>query len=480
MDDVWDEKAWEIFEKHLPDEDRESRVLITSRFQKVAAAAKPSAPPLNLRVLNDEEGWEFFLSKAFPNEDGRKACQREFEKVGKEIVKKCGGLPLALVVVGGLLSQKESLREWDKIAKTMVWQHEEKGKECIKILALSYADLPQHLKWCFLYLGAFPEYFDIEVDKLIRLWIAEGFIQGRQGMTLEDLAEQYLEELVLRCLVHVGEGLSYDNDHENTIFQNASWKRDKICRIHDLLRELAIEESKDLDFFHCQQKEFPDHPTSLDYSSLRRFSINAYSEEFSSFCYFIPRVRTLLGFKLNMVVVHIGFPANVMQLIRVIDLEGAIVTELPKQVGELANLRYLGLRRTWIKSLPTSIQNLSRLQSLDVRDTKMEKMNSVVWKIKTLRQVLVDQNVDLNGIQQGILRNLRVLEDARAGDWMNGCLSRLTNLQKLLLLGIHEVHHHELSIAIPRFSSLTTLTLLGVSIPATSLQLSTLHDLHWV
>ena len=129
-----------------------------------------------------------------------------------------------------------------------------------------------------------------------------------------------------------------------------------------------------------------------------------------------------------------GFPTHGMQLIRVIDLEGAPIKVLPKQVGKLVNLRHLGLRNTKIKSVPSSVRKLSRLQSLDVRASGIEKMNSASWQIEALRELLVLPTVELNGIHPG---SLKVLETPMAGDWMNNCLSRLANLHTLLLASVH-------------------------------------------
>ena len=471
MDDVWEEKVWEIFGPHLPDDCNGSRVLITTRHRQVAEAAQPSFPPHQLRFRNEEESWDLFLNKAYPHGNGEKDCRGEFKKLGEEIVKKCGGLPLALVMAGGLLSRKPEIKQWGQIAtKISVWRDAKEGRPCMEILALSYADLPPNLKWCFLYLGAFPEDFEIDVPKLIRLWIAEGFVSVIGEMTLEEVAEWYLEDLSLRCLVQVSE--------HSINLPPYSFLRKKKCRIHDLLRELAIKESEELGFFHRQQRaSSSDHSTSLDYSSLRRFSIHA-APEFSSRRHSTSRLRTLMGFQLENV--QMDFPAHGMRLIRVIDLEGALIEVLPEQVGELANLRYLGLKKTKIKSLPSSVHKLSRLQTLDVRQTPIKCMSSSVWKIKALRHLLVSKRVDLSGIQPGNLGNLQVLASVGAGDWMNNCLSNLTTLQTLQLEEVDSKHHEELSVALPLLSCLTTLTLRGNSIPAISLTLRSLRNLHWV
>ena len=206
MDDVWDEDVWEIFAPHLPDDGNGSRVLITTRNCQVAQTAQPSFPPHKLEFLKNKESWDLFLSKAYPDGNGENNCQGEFRTLGEEIVEKCKGLPLALVVTGRLMSRKPGIEDWRKIAKIIVWREEKKGRECMDILALSYVDLPPNLKWRFLYLGAFPEDFEIEVPKLIRLWIAEGFVKVVDGLTLEEAAERNLDELISRCLVQVSEG----------------------------------------------------------------------------------------------------------------------------------------------------------------------------------------------------------------------------------------------------------------------------------
>lgn len=112
------------------------------------------------------------------------------EGLGRRIVKKCGDLPLAIVVLGGLLSRKEaSYSKWLKVLQSVHWQLTQDPILCADILALSYHDLPYYLKPCFLYLGLFPEDFEISTRRLILLWVAEGFVQPRGQEPLEDVAE---------------------------------------------------------------------------------------------------------------------------------------------------------------------------------------------------------------------------------------------------------------------------------------------------
>ena len=154
------------------------------------------------------------------------------EELGKEIVKKCRGLPLAIVVLGGLLSRREAtFEEWLKVLQSAHWQLLQDPAQCIDILALSYHDLPYYLKPCFLYFGLFPEDFESSARRLILLWVAEGFVQPRGQEPLEDVAEDYLVELVGRSMVQI-----------------AAKKlngRTKTIRIHDLLRELSIKKGKE-------------------------------------------------------------------------------------------------------------------------------------------------------------------------------------------------------------------------------------------
>ena len=459
MDDVWDGEVWRIFGDHLPDEGNGSKVLITTRKREVADAADPdqATRAYELRLRTKEESWDLFLSKAIPIQNERSACTGRLKDLGEQMAAKCGGLPLALVIMGALLSQKQrSIAEWQRVSESMVWQDEDEGQNCMRILALSYADLPYDLKCCFLYLGAFPEDYEIESDRLIRLWIAEGFIAERgDGPTPEEMAEIQLEKLIERSLVH-------GNNDGNTI----------LCKVHDLLRELCISEAKQIDFMSVCQGRSP-----LPAESLRRLSVITGPVETISRLKSAPRLRALLGFNYK---VDFGSYLSVggLKLIRVIDLQGAYSLEvLPEEIGGLVNLRYLSLQDTNIQSLPKTIKNLSRLQFLNVGDTKIRKMTSAVWEIETLRQVFFPRGALAPNRVQCRWRYLQVLCGAQAGKWMDDTLHKVKDIKTLDLRRIDASHHEVLSLNLPQFSRLKILTLEGSAIPWTALTLPLLRTL---
>ncbi|KAL7249317.1 hypothetical protein ACSBR1_011468 [Camellia fascicularis] len=176
----------------------------------------------NPQPLPPEESWTLFCRKTFMEN----SCPSHLEGLSKAILNRCEGLPLAIVAISGLLSTKDksSVDEWDKIYRSLGAELEGNDKllSMKKILSLSYIDLPYYLKFCFLYLSVFPEDCLIDHWRLIRLWVAEGFVESKAGMTIEEVAEGYLNELINRSLVEVAE---MRND-----------RRVETYRIHDLWR----------------------------------------------------------------------------------------------------------------------------------------------------------------------------------------------------------------------------------------------------
>ncbi|KAI3445834.1 hypothetical protein Pfo_002499 [Paulownia fortunei] len=232
LDDMWDTKAWDSLKRAFPDDKNGSRIMLTSRLRDVAVHASQDTPPHCLRCLSLDESWEL-LSSIYVDE----SFPLELVAIGKQIAYKCRGLPLAIVVVGGLLSKmNKKLDIWEEVAQSVGSLVMEGADHCQNILALSYNHLPDYLKACFLYMGNFPEDYEISVKKLIWLWVAEGFIRRSILKSLEEVAEDYLEDLTARSLILVK--------------RTSSDGRIKTCYIHDLMREVCLRESQKQNFLH--------------------------------------------------------------------------------------------------------------------------------------------------------------------------------------------------------------------------------------
>ncbi|KAL3338833.1 hypothetical protein AABB24_027788 [Solanum stoloniferum] len=230
VDDVWKREAWESLKRAFPDGKNGSRVIITTRKEDVAERADDRGFVHKLRFLSQEESWDLFHRKLL---DVR-AMVPEMESLAKDMVEKCRGLPLAIVVLSGLLSHKKGLNQWQKV-KDHLWKSikEDKFIEISNILSLSYNDLSTALKQCFLYFGIFPEDKVVKADDIIRLWMAEGFIPRGEEI-MEDVAEGFLNELIRRSLVQVAKTF---------------WEKVIDCRVHDLLRDLAIQKALEVNLF---------------------------------------------------------------------------------------------------------------------------------------------------------------------------------------------------------------------------------------
>ncbi|CAL5427692.1 unnamed protein product [Camellia sinensis] len=197
IDDLWDIGAWVDLKMYFPNDNNGSRVMFTSRLKELSLHASPDCHPHCLRFLTEEESWELLQRKVFHNE----SCPPELIKIVKQIMKKCEGLPLAIVIIARLLAKNIKTQEsWIQVAQSVSSYIVSDPNQYFDTLALSYYHLPRHLKPCFLYLGAFPEDQEIPVQKVICLWVAEGFIQKIGQRSLEEVVEDYLMDLIQRSL----------------------------------------------------------------------------------------------------------------------------------------------------------------------------------------------------------------------------------------------------------------------------------------
>ncbi|KAH7689018.1 P-loop containing nucleoside triphosphate hydrolase protein [Dioscorea alata] len=407
LDDIWQEDVWNQMQRSFPDVNNGSRVLITTRFLNVAKGADPRSTPYELPLLNDDESMKLLLKKAFPYEDAEANCTNELLDIGRRLMHKCGGLPLALVVLGGLLSIKEKAPVvWRRVLETIDWAAE--GGQCQEILALSYEDLPYHMKSCFLYLGAYPEDYEITGNVLVRQWIAEGFIPQEERKTMEDTGEAILEELIQRSLIHV-------NMRKN----NGSVKK---CGVHDLLLDFARSAAKkDLFLTVCSNEN--DQPTYLASSRRVAFhNVDGIKINEISGVSTMHGLRTLMAFALPRL--SKGSLIFRFMLLRVFHLTNVIdIVECSKEIGVMVHLRYL---RLWnVGPLPSSIGNFQSLETVLLREIPI-----TLWKIRTLRHVQVLLCKPPESLE---LKNLLTLENVAFGSYKT-INWRFPNLRKLKVL----------------------------------------------
>ncbi|KAI3463676.1 hypothetical protein Pfo_020339 [Paulownia fortunei] len=166
LDDMWNIQAWDVVKRFLPGNDNGSRILVTTRLSNLKVHFGFCSSH-RIDFLDKEKSWDLLREKVF----GKEGCPVELEEIGKNIAERCEGLPLALVVIGGLLAKSKRTREyWEYVEEHVPSAvNYENDKDCMKIISLSYSHLPIYLKPCFLYLAMFPEDFEIHVSRLVKL-----------------------------------------------------------------------------------------------------------------------------------------------------------------------------------------------------------------------------------------------------------------------------------------------------------------------
>ncbi|KAL2533024.1 putative disease resistance protein [Abeliophyllum distichum] len=221
LDDIWKD-VWSDLHRYFPENKSGSRILFTTRFKEIGSQASDKSIVRNLRFLTADECWILLKIKVFHNE----SYPLELEDTGMKIARKCGGLPLAVIVIAAVLANmNKNKAKWEEVAESLR-SHISKDNSCMKILELSYNYLPMHLKPCFLYFVAFEEDREIPVQKLISLWVAEGFVQKVEQKNSNAVSYGYLIDLISRGLVQVGKRRSNGGV--------------KTCYVHDLLHEMCL------------------------------------------------------------------------------------------------------------------------------------------------------------------------------------------------------------------------------------------------
>ncbi|EYU24356.1 hypothetical protein MIMGU_mgv1a022056mg [Erythranthe guttata] len=399
IDDIWSVEAWEEVSRFFPDNNNGSRIVVTTRISNVA-------------IYFDSPCFEL----SFLDED--KICPLELEDIGKEIVRKCKGLPLSIVVIGGLLGRSNRTREyWESVGKKLISMlNSGKDEDCLNILSLSYTHLPAHLKPCFLYMGIFPEDHEIRVSRLIKLWVVEGFIKLNKFQDLEEVARGYLNDLIDRNLV--------------SEYKLGSNGRIRLCKIHDLLRDLCLKVAQKDKFIRVMKDTTP-----RDIERERRIVFNErimeeeyHSRSLSS----LQSARTLVIRK------DMGpLPSN-NRLLRVLNVYDNSLSKkiyLSKCIFDQVNLRYLGYNTQLniYGELPSSISLLWNMQTLIIEGNIFAP--SEIWEMRQLRHMDIYRLYLPDPPSSGpILRNLQTLKTVMNFTWSEEVCKRIPNVKKLNIM----------------------------------------------
>ncbi|WCJ19472.1 NB-ARC domain-containing disease resistance protein [Euphorbia peplus] len=340
VDDVWkvSNDEWELLLKPFKFGANGSKIVVTTRMEDVASIMR-TVPIYHLEGLNDYDGWSLFSRHAFNDENSSK--YPSLEELGRKIVKKCKGLPLAAKALGSLLRTKRDFEEWEKILKSSLWNSS--NENVLPALRLSYHYLPSHLKPCFAYCTIFPKDYEFEREELILLWMAEGFlVHSSQDKDMEEVGNKYFDDLVSR-----------------SFFQRSSG--DISCFImHDLMNDLAKFVSGEF----CFRLEGDN--TSMVTQKTRHLSYARMENDRFEGIYEAKLLRTfiLVGWSSidNEVMNDLFLKFRRLRVLSLSQYQS--VAELPKSIGKLKHLRYLDLSTSSMKELPGIVTTLYNLQTL--------------------------------------------------------------------------------------------------------------------
>ncbi|XP_030474452.2 disease resistance protein RPM1-like [Syzygium oleosum] len=457
LDDTWRTDEWDAVKHALPNNMCGSRIIITTRNDDLAhtSCRDFEGKVYKMEPLPVEQSWKLFCMETFHGN----SCPSHLEETCEFILRKCEGLPLAIVAISGILATKDKHRidEWELVRRSLGTEidRNDQLKNLKRVLLLSFNDLPYYLKSCYLHLSLFPEGRPIKRKRLIRLWIAEGFVEKKEGKTLEEAAKDYFVELLNRSLIEVAARRS-----DGTV---------KYCCIHDFLREIVTLKSTNQGFAEIAKEENREWPDKVRRLSLQK-NLQALQQNWS-----MSQLRSLYMFGIERSFMN-KVLASDMKLLNVLDMQAAPLTRFPAQVADWCYLRYLSFRHTEVSTVPSSIGKLQNLETLDLKHTKVTELPVEILKLRRLRHLLVYRYKyisyssvkfgfkALRGI--GALQYLQKLCFMEADDESSSSVTRelgmLTQLDRLAILKFRKEDGRDLCLSISKLTRLRSLAVHSV------------------
>ncbi|XP_043698573.1 putative disease resistance protein RGA3 [Telopea speciosissima] len=417
LDDVWNEKSsdWDVLRVPFRVGAKGSKIVVTTRSEMVSSIMG-TVPAHHLEGLSDEHCWSLFAQRAFAG--GLSGVHPNLVRIGKEIIKKCQGLPLAAKTIGGLLHSKQDPNEWEVILNSRIWDLPEDLSDILPALKLSYHHLPASLKRCFVYCSIFPKDYIFDREKLVQLWMAEGFIQYDGRKRIEDIGNDYFNDLLRRSFFQC----SYDHRRGH-----------KVHKMHDLIHGLAQSIAAD-EYFRMEDAKPYNISRRARYSSLLCGNIDP--SMFDLF-YKCKSLRTFLSLceqppkSINKI--PLDFCLKLKSL-RVLDLSHTRITELPSSIENLTHLRFLDISHTRIKMLPEALSRLYNLQTLKLKECfELLRLPKEMMNLVNLRHLEVEPYSRLTSMPPhvGMLTNLQTLSTFIVGKETGCGIGELKNMMSL-------------------------------------------------
>ncbi|XP_023730644.1 putative disease resistance RPP13-like protein 1 [Lactuca sativa] len=394
LDDVWNEdhSKWELLQSPLLVGAPGSKIIVTTRSTRVASVMD-SQQTYPLGVLSNEDALSLFAQHALGEKNFDK--HPTLKLLGEGMVQKCGRLPLALKALGRILKGNRNVNEWEELLKSKIWDIDD-GNKILPALKLSYYHLPPHLKQLFAYCSLIPKDYVFDKNKLVLLWVAEGFLsQSKGNKSMENLGHEYFEELKSR-----------------SFFQQPT-NGQLGYTMHDLINDLATSVAGEFSFRLDGEVDVSDMNEAFD--KFRHFSLvgpRSGSYRKLDELQRAKHLRTFLVMSVGLENYH--FLDKVLlelQFLRVLCVVGLnhmyqgsqIITKVPESIGSLKHLRYLNFSCTKITCLPEQVSNLYNLQSLLLQNCFILcSLPESFAKLINLRHLDVSNTPKLNRMPLGI------------------------------------------------------------------------------
>uniref|UniRef100_I1PD04 NB-ARC domain-containing protein n=1 Tax=Oryza glaberrima TaxID=4538 RepID=I1PD04_ORYGL len=394
LDDVWNERKdiWDALLSAMSPA-QSSIILVTTRNTSVSTIVQ-TMHPYNVSCLPFEESWQLFKQMAFLHQ--YESMKIDFEVIGRKIVQKCAGLPLAVKAIASALRFEENEEKWNDILESEQWELPTTEDTVLPALKLSYDQMPIHLKRCFVFFALFPKGHVFLKENVVYLWISLGFLKQTSQTNLETIA-RCLDDLMQRTMV---QKILFDGGHDCFTMHDL---------VHDLVASISYEDILRIDTQHM--KSLNEASGSLRYLSLvvsssdhanldlRTFPVsggirifqvvNSMDDNRRYFSSFFKNNRRcfskLFSHHINIIIDNELWSS--FRHLRTLDLSRSSMTALPDSIRELKLLRYLSIFQTRISKLPESICDLLNLKTLDARTNFLEELPQGIQRLVNLQHL---------------------------------------------------------------------------------------------